>query len=121
MNDALLAIGSISFGIVVGYVTYRTLVRKSDAAINDVAAVVAAVGGGAVAQLGDPAAFAWYSIGLLAGFAIFLVLRLKFERDPTKPLILGESNRPNDRSSEGAKPLILGGTEPSDGTILGDD
>ena len=95
--------------------------RKSDAAITDIAAVIAAIGGGTVAQLSDPAAFAWYSIGLLAGFAIFLLLRLKFERDPKKPTILGESKRSSDRSSEGAKPLILGGTEPSNGKILGDD
>lgn len=120
MNDVVLAIGSTCFGVVIGYVAYRTLVRKADAAITDISAVVAAIGGGAVAQLNDPESFAWYSIGLLLGFATFLVLRLKFERGPDKPVILGNSDSPAAPPARPATPLILGGTDAADGKILGD-
>jgi hypothetical protein len=92
MSDVVISVGATCFGVVIGYVTYRTLVRKSSAAISDIAAVGAAIGGGAVSQINHSSAdsFGWYSIGLLIGFSIFLVLRLLFERDDSKPLILGE-------------------------------
>ena len=92
MSEVVISVGATCFGVVLGYVTYRTLVRKSNAAISDIAAVGAATGGGAVAQInhGSADSFGWYSIGLLIGFAVFLVLRLIFERDENKPLILGE-------------------------------
>lgn len=99
------SIGAVCFGIVIGYVTYRTLVRTTKSSISDIAAVVAAVGGGAITSTFDPAeghAFAWYAIGLLGGMILFLVLRLRFERpgsdgkrmptvlgDPTPPRTLG--------------------------------
>jgi hypothetical protein len=90
----VMSIGAFCFGVVIGYVTYRTLVRKDDSSISDIAAVVAAVGGAAVTQLFDPASgdiFGWYAIGLLVGMATFLVLRLVFERSGDKgPLILGD-------------------------------
>ncbi len=96
-SPTVMSIGATCFGIVVGYVTYRTLVRKSDAAISDLAAVVAAIGGGVVAERFDSSrgsdTFGWYSIGLLAGFALFLVLRLVFERSKDggpAPVILGD-------------------------------
>jgi hypothetical protein len=75
----VVSIGAVCFGIVVGYVTYRTLVRSDTTSISDLAAVIAAIGGGVVTQLfGDDGTdtFGWYSIGLLAGMALFLVLRL---------------------------------------------
>ncbi len=88
-------IGAVCFGIVIGYVTYRTLVRTEKSQVSDIGAVVAAVGGGAVAGLFDPAegeGFGYYSIGLLVGLVLFLVLRLVLERpadDGTQPTILG--------------------------------
>jgi hypothetical protein len=84
-SPTVVSIGAVCFGIVIGYVTYRTLVRKANAAISDIAAVVSALGGGVVAtQFGgkNGDSFGWYSIGLLVGFAIFLLLRLRFERNP---------------------------------------
>lgn len=94
---AVAAIGATCFGLAVGYITYRTLVRKDQAAISDIAAVVAAIGGGAVAERFDEKgndAFAWYSIGLVLGMAIFLVLRLILERSKQNgqagPVILGD-------------------------------
>jgi hypothetical protein len=117
------SIGAVCFGIVIGYVTYRTLVRKDDSSISDIAAVVAAVGGGAVTQLFDPATgdkFGWYAIGLLIGMAAFLILRIVFER-PAKPgepapKVLGDETQPRpasevilgDTRAGQSKPAILG-------------
>jgi phosphate/sulfate permease len=70
--------GSPIFGLVVGYITYRTLARTvGKSAISDLAAVVAAIGGGAVAKQYQNAPghqFAWYAIGIAVGMAFFLLL-----------------------------------------------
>jgi hypothetical protein len=51
--------------------------------------VVATVGGGIVTErFADDEAFAWYAIGLLAGMAIFLLLRLILK--DTTSVILGD-------------------------------
>jgi len=74
---ALGQVGAACFGIAVGYITYRTLARTTDkAAISDLGAVVSAIGGAAVTGLFTPGTslFAWYSIGLLAGMALFFVI-----------------------------------------------
>lgn len=78
MGIDVMSVGTLCFGIVVGYITYRTLARKDDAAISDLAAVIAAVGGGAVTSLfdSDSDRFGIYSIGLLIGMAIYLLLSL---------------------------------------------
>jgi hypothetical protein len=72
-------VGALVFGLVVGYLTYRTLVRVEQTAITDLAAVIAAIGGGAVTQLFEPTsdAFAWYAIGLAAGMLGFFLLYWK--------------------------------------------
>ena len=70
-------VGAACFGIAVGYLTYRTLVRTTEkATICVLAAVLGAVGGAAVTGLFAPGTslFAWYSIGLLAGIAVFFLL-----------------------------------------------
>src|SRR5262249_45008915 len=75
-TSALGQVGAACFGIAVGYITYRTLVRTTEkAAISDLGAVVSAIGGAAVTGLFAPRGilFAWYSIGLLAGMALFFV------------------------------------------------
>jgi uncharacterized membrane protein YeaQ/YmgE (transglycosylase-associated protein family) len=63
MGDAS-DVGAVLFGVVVGWVTYRTLVRRSDeATLSDIATVVGAVGGGAVVALfNNPHLFGLYSI-----------------------------------------------------------
>jgi bacteriorhodopsin len=73
----ILTIGSLCFGVFVGYITYRTLARTADkTAISDLAAVIGAVGGGAVTTIIHPQTddFGWYAIGLLAGFIAYGVL-----------------------------------------------
>jgi hypothetical protein len=79
MSPRVITIGAVCFGIVIGYITYRTLARSEKASVSDIAAVVAAVGGGAVTALFDlnqSDAFGWYSMGLLAGMALYLILSL---------------------------------------------
>lgn len=69
-------IGAALFGLVVGWICYRTLRRREDkAALSDLATVVGVIGGGAVTALfkaGD--SFASYSIGLAIGFFAYLII-----------------------------------------------
>ena len=69
-------IGALCFGVVIGWIVYRTLRRTSDAVkLSDLASVIGAVGGAAVTALFDSQRlFAWYSIGLAAGFFGYLIL-----------------------------------------------
>lgn len=68
-------IGAGLFGLVIGWVTYRTLRRSKDgASISDIAAVVGAVGGAAVTSLFNvPMLFSFYAVGLAVGFFGYLI------------------------------------------------
>ena len=68
--------GALVFGLVIGWVTYRTLRRTTEkVGLSNIASVIAAVGGGAVTTLFDTdELFGWYSIGLGIGFFAYLVL-----------------------------------------------
>jgi hypothetical protein len=73
----LVQAGACCFGVAIGYITYRTLVRSTDrTAISDLAAVIGAVGGGVITGVfpAGSALFAWYSIGLLLGMAVFFAV-----------------------------------------------
>ena len=69
-------IGALCFGVVIGWVTYRTLRRQGETvAISNIATVIGAVGGGAVTALfKTPEPFGWYCIGLFLGFFAYLIL-----------------------------------------------
>jgi hypothetical protein len=76
-TGALGEVGAACFGIAVGYLAYRTLVRTAvNASISVMATVAAVIGGAAVTGLFAPGTgvFAWYSIGLLAGMAGFFAI-----------------------------------------------
>jgi NhaP-type Na+/H+ or K+/H+ antiporter len=68
--------GALCFGLVIGWVTYRTLRRsKETVALSNIASVIGAVGGAAVTGLfKSEEMFAAYSIGLAVGFFAYLVL-----------------------------------------------
>src|SRR4051794_12502057 len=73
--------GAVLFGVVIGWVTYRTL-RRSQAAVglSDIATVIGAVGGGfVVQQFNDGAVFGFYALGLAVGFFGYLGLALVLE------------------------------------------
>ena len=70
-------IGAICFGLVIGWITYRTLRRKDGAAVSDIAAVIGAIGGGVVTTLfGSQELFSWYCIGLAVGFFGYFIVGL---------------------------------------------
>jgi NhaP-type Na+/H+ or K+/H+ antiporter len=70
----LTLLGAFAFGIVVGWVTYRTLRRATVSGLSDIATVIAAIGGAAVTALFDKAsgAFGVYCVGLAIGFFAYL-------------------------------------------------
>lgn len=72
----LAGVGAVCFGLVVGWVTYRTLARRTDGvALSDIATVIGAIGGAAVVALfNDKQQFGLYSIGLAVGFFGYLAV-----------------------------------------------
>ena len=71
----LAEVGALVFGIVIGWVTYRTLRRTTgNGSVSDLASVIGAVGGAVVTGLFDDAdLFAWRSIGLGIGLFAYLL------------------------------------------------
>jgi len=99
----ILTVGSVCFGLFVGYITYRTLARTADkTSISDLTAVIGAVGGGAVTTIVRPQTdnFGWYAIGLLAGFigyaALYAIIngKTEFAKVMSLPRPAGELNAP---------------------------
>lgn len=70
--------GACSFGLVIGWIVYRTLRRKEgSSALSDISTVIGAVGGGAVVTLfNEPTLFAAYSIGMAIGFFLYFLVSL---------------------------------------------
>jgi len=71
-------VGALCFGLVVGWITYRTLRRRSEAVqLSDIAAVIGAVGGAAITQLfDDQDLFGFYGLGLAIGFFSYFIVGL---------------------------------------------
>ncbi|MES4889607.1 hypothetical protein [Streptomyces sp. NPDC096012] len=79
--------GSGAFGLVIGWIAYRTLRRTADKPrLADLVTVIAALGGGAVvnARFAEPDLFAAYGIGLAAGFFAYLLVAYVLERSERK-------------------------------------
>ena len=72
----MLIYGALCFGLVVGWITYRTLRRTKTNGLNDIATVIGVVGGAAVTSLFPAAsvAFSAYCIGLAIGFFLYLII-----------------------------------------------
>lgn len=61
--------GPFCFGLVIGWVTYRTLRRKAEGvALGDIASVLGAIGGATIVAIFRNAAFDSYCVGLAVGF-----------------------------------------------------
>jgi len=77
------SIGAFCFGVVIGWVTYRTLRRSNETvALSNIATVIGAVGGAAVTALFREAGpFAWYCIGLAIGFFAYLLIGVTVLKD----------------------------------------
>jgi hypothetical protein len=78
---AVEGIGAVCFGLVVGWVTYRTLRRIDKAGVSDIASVIGAVGGAAVTGLFSDELFGLYAIGLAIGFFAYLLLAVTVLKD----------------------------------------
>jgi hypothetical protein len=78
-------IGALCFGLVIGWVTYRTLRRTGETvALSSIATVIGSVGGAGVTTfLGDRTLFGWYSMGLAIGFFLYLILGNTVLKDVT--------------------------------------
>ena len=70
--------GALCFGLVIGWISYRTLRRKEGATLlSDIATVIGAVGGAAVTSLfKNDTLFGMYSIGLAIGFFAYFAVSL---------------------------------------------
>ena len=70
--------GAFCFGLVIGFITYRTLRRTDQTSISDIAAVIGAIGGGAVLALFPAGSerFDYYAFGLAIGFVAYLIVSL---------------------------------------------
>lgn len=91
------SIGAICFGLVTGYITYRTLVRTTKSSqISDLTAVLSAVGGAAVTGLfpAETNAFGWYAIGLAAGMVVYFTLYLVLNGKRKAAVVLGQDSTP---------------------------
>jgi hypothetical protein len=88
-------IGAGCFGLVVGWITYRTLRRKAGASkISDLASVLAAIGGAAVTKAFDnPNLFGSYCLGLAIGFFGYFGIAVRMEKAAVKE---GETPNPVD-------------------------
>lgn len=76
----IMELGGLCFGLVVGWVTYRTLRRREGASgLSDISTVIGAVGGGAVTSLFEDALFGWYAVGLAIGFFGYFLAALALE------------------------------------------
>lgn len=90
-------VGSVLFGVVIGWVTYRTLIRRAGAVdLSDIATVIGAVGGGAVlAIFDDDHLFGLYAIGLAVGFFAYLALFFAVNgRSATAPVMGSRDDQP---------------------------
>jgi NhaP-type Na+/H+ or K+/H+ antiporter len=72
----MLVIGSVFFGFVIGWVTYRTIRRTATNGLSDIATVGGAVGGAWVTTLfpAKTEMFGGYCIGLAIGFLTYLFI-----------------------------------------------
>ncbi|MBV8750611.1 MAG: hypothetical protein JO103_12955 [Candidatus Eremiobacteraeota bacterium] len=87
MTDFLLYVGPFCFGLVVGWITYRTLRYSKTSGISDIASVIGAVGGAGVTaiigqQSGDFKPFNPYCIGLAIGFFGYVLTAIKLPNVP---------------------------------------
>jgi uncharacterized membrane protein YeaQ/YmgE (transglycosylase-associated protein family) len=81
-------LGALCFGIIVGWVTSRTLRRTTPSGLSDIATVIGAVGGAAITGIFKPStnAFGWYCIGLLIGFFVYLIIAIATAKKGGQPV-----------------------------------
>ena len=85
-------IGAWCFGVVIGWITYRTLRRREGAAaLSDLATVIGAIGGAAVlAVFKTPDLFGFYCIGLFIGFFVYFIVGLLVKSEAKIDMWMGK-------------------------------
>ena len=75
-------IGAFCFGLVMGWLTYRTLARKKTSSLGDLTIVLGTLGGATIVSIFPTAeaAFGAYCIGLAIGFFLYLFTFYKLEK-----------------------------------------
>ncbi len=71
-------LGAVFFGLVIGWISYRTLrLTAGTNLLSAIAIIIATVGGAAVITLlKDEVMFGWYAIGLAIGFLVYFAIGL---------------------------------------------
>lgn len=109
------ALGTLVFGLAVGWISYRTLrVTAGANVLSDIATIIGAVGGAAVITLlKNDVLFGWYGTGLAIGFfgyfAVGLILYGKQEVRPWETLPV---------PAPGPAPVTPPDTSPSDADAM---
>ncbi|MFF0788923.1 hypothetical protein [Streptomyces spiralis] len=100
--SVLSLVGSGCFGLVVGWIAYRTLRRSEGSRISDLVTVVAALGGGVVinTRFPDPDLFACYAFGLTVGFFGYLITAGALNRAERKRKAAQPVPRPEEAAGE---------------------
>jgi hypothetical protein len=115
-SSVVMSIGAACFGVVVGYVVYRSLARSGPtSSVSDIAAVIGAIGGGVVTTVFDPTgsdAFGYYSIGLLVGMVLYPLITAKFGKKVAE-LTSGTVLLGTDPSPENYKPAARRSNDPA--------
>ena len=99
------SVGALFFGLVIGWVTYRTLRRTASTGLSDIAAVIGSVGGATITGLfsKESGAFGSYCLGLALGFFLYLttamIVAAKSGQSKTVNEWLGE--KPGDPAAGG--------------------
>lgn len=79
-------IGAGAFGLVIGWIAYRTLRRSDGSRIRDLTTVIAALGGAAIVdtRFADPELFSSYGLGLATGFFSYFLTGAWLDRRARK-------------------------------------
>jgi len=90
VTDLLGLVGALSFGVVMGWVTYGTLRRTKRSGLTDISTVLGALAGAAVTRLFpiETGGFGAYCLGLAFGFFGYL---LTATHSRSAPQWLGEA------------------------------
>jgi hypothetical protein len=78
----IIDLGAWCFGVVVGWVTSRTLRRSTTGGLSDISTVIGSIAGAAITGIYKPStnAFGYYCIGLFVGFFAYLLISLYIAR-----------------------------------------
>jgi uncharacterized membrane protein YeaQ/YmgE (transglycosylase-associated protein family) len=83
MTDIVDWLAPFCFGIVIGWIVYRTLRRSQTNGVSDLATVIGAIGGASVTALftKDHGDFGRYCLGLFVGFFGYLIVAARLSKD----------------------------------------